>query len=331
MKKNKIIYLNGLIDLAQSRLGSKVVYKTDEFFASASRIINPWPPVFKEGVFDKNGKWMDGWETRRKRTAGHDYLILKFGKPGVISKIDVDTSYFNGNQPSKVSIDACNTNKNIPSKNDKWINILGKKTTKPNSHHIFKISKKLVFTHIRLNIFPDGGVARLRVYGTMKLKKKFYKRKINLMSLLDGAVPIACNNEHFGRAENVLAPGKGINMGDGWETRRSRGKNFDWLILKCAASGVIEKLQIDTHHFKGNYPDKCSVQAGYLKRNSSPKNIVKKSKSWKFILGKSKLKAHKEHNFKIPNNNKHIVNYIRINIFPDGGISRLRAFGTVKT
>ena len=148
MKKNKIIYLNGLIDLAQSRLGSKVVYKTDEFFAPASRIINPWPPVFKEGVFDKNGKWMDGWETRRKRTTGHDYLILKFGKPGVISKIDVDTSYFNGNQPSKVSIDACNTNKNIPSKNDKWINILGKNTTKPNSHHIFKISKKLVFTHI---------------------------------------------------------------------------------------------------------------------------------------------------------------------------------------
>ncbi len=329
MKKNKIIYLNGLIDLAQSRLGSKIVYKTDEFFAPANRIINPWPPVFKEGVFDKNGKWMDGWETRRKRSTGHDYLVLKFGKPGTISKIDVDTSYFNGNQPSKISIDACYTKKNIPDRND-WMSILGKKTTKPNSHHFFKINKRLVFTHIRLNIFPDGGVARLRVYGTMRLQEKLKKSKINLMSLLNGAVPIACNNEHFGRAENVLAPGKGINMGDGWETRRSRGKNFDWLILKCASPGIIEKLQIDTHHFKGNYPDKCSVQASYIKIKSSQKNIVKKSNSWKFLLKNTKLKAHKEHNFKITKNNRRVVNYIRINIFPDGGISRLRAFGVAK-
>ena len=107
MKKNNIIYLNGLIDLAQSRLGSKIVYKTDEFFASAKRIINPWPPVFKEGVFDKHGKWMDGWETRRKRTKGYDYLILKFGKPGVIKKVDVDTSYFSGNHPNEISLQAC--------------------------------------------------------------------------------------------------------------------------------------------------------------------------------------------------------------------------------
>ena len=107
MKKNDIIYLNGLIDLAQSRLGSKIVYKTDEFFAPAKRIINPWPPVYKEGVFDKHGKWMDGWETRRKRTKGHDFLILKFGKPGLIKKIDVDTSYFSGNHPDKVSLQTC--------------------------------------------------------------------------------------------------------------------------------------------------------------------------------------------------------------------------------
>ena len=113
MKKNNIIYLNGLIDLAQSRLGSKIVYKTDEFFAPAKRIINPWPPVFKEGVFDKHGKWMDGWETRRKRTKGYDYLILKFGKPGVIKKVDVDTSYFSGNHPDQISLQACISNKKM--------------------------------------------------------------------------------------------------------------------------------------------------------------------------------------------------------------------------
>ena len=327
MNKKKYIFLNGLIDLAQSRLGSKIVYKTDEFFAPAKRIINPWPPVFKEGVFDKHGKWMDGWETRRKRSKGHDYLILKLGKPGKIYKVDIDTSYFSGNHPTKVSIQACFSKKNIPNKNSKWTTILKKQSTKANSHHFFNIKNKSIFSHIKLNIFPDGGVARLRVYGTIENKKKFGKKILNLTSVLNGATPIVCNNEHFGRAENILAPGIGKNMGDGWETRRSRGKNFDWLIIKCATAGRIGKIQIDTHHFKGNYPDKCSLQAAYINSKISNKSIVNSSKKWKLLLNKVKLNAHKKHNFqnKLMKNKK--VNYIRINIFPDGGISRIRMFG----
>ena len=214
MKKNNIIYLNGLIDLAQARLGSKIVYKTDEFFAPAKRIINPWPPIYKEGVFDNHGKWMDGWETRRKRTKGYDYLILKLGKPGLIKKVDVDTSYFSGNHPEKISLQACIIKKNIPDKKTKWTTIIKKSSTKANSHHFFNIKNKNYFTHIKLNIFPDGGVARLRVYGLMKIKNKFQKKIQNLTSVLTGAVPIACNNEHFGRAENILAPG----IGKIWET-----------------------------------------------------------------------------------------------------------------
>ena len=329
MDKKKYIFLNGLIDLAQSRLGTKVVYKTDEFFAAAKRIINPWPPVFKEGVFDQHGEWMDGWETRRKRTKGHDYLILKLGKPGKISKVDIDTSYFNGNQPSKVSLEACYCKKKIPAKDFKWFTILKKKTTNPNKHHFFKINNRSIFTHIKLNIYPDGGVARLRVYGSMEIKKKFGKKIVNLTSILNGATPIVCNNEHFGRAENILAPGNGKNMGDGWETRRSRGKNFDWLIIKCATEGKISNIQIDTHHFKGNYPDKCSLQAAFLKGKIKNTSIVSKSKKWGLLLKKVKLHAHKKHNFKnlLMNNKK--INYIKINIFPDGGISRIRVFGKV--
>jgi len=323
----KTLFKNGMVDLAQSRLGTKVVYKTDEFFAPAKRIINPWPPIFKEGVFDKHGKWMDGWETRRKRNKGHDFLILKLGRPGKIYKVDIDTSYFNGNQPSKISLEACYSKNKLPSKNSKWINILNKKSTKPNSHHFFNIKNKSIFTHVKLNIYPDGGVARIRIYGKMVIKKKFGKKIINLTSVLNGATPIACNNEHFGRAENILAPGTGKNMGDGWETRRSRGKNFDWLILKCATAGKINKIQIDTHHFKGNYPDKCSLQAAYLNNKTSFKNVVKKSKKWNFLLNKVKLHAHKKHNFNNKQMKKNKINYIRINIFPDGGISRIRVFG----
>ena len=327
MTKNNIIFLNGLIDLAQSRLGSKIVYKTDEFFAPAKRIINPWPPVFKEGVFDKHGKWMDGWETRRKRTKGYDFLILKLGKPGVIKKVDVDTSYFSGNHPKQISLQACSSNKKIPDRKTKWSTIVGKSKTKANSHHFFNVKNKNYFTHVKLNIFPDGGVARLRIYGSMKIKNKLSNKIQNLTSVLNGAVPIACNNEHFGRAENILAPGIGKNMGDGWETRRSRGKNFDWIIIKCGTPGKINKIQLDTHHFKGNYPDKCSIQAAYINDKVPKEKIVKNSKNWNLMLHKVKLHAHKKHNFKNNIMNKKKINFIRINIFPDGGISRVRFFG----
>jgi len=326
----KIIFTNGLIDLAQPRLGSKVIFRTDDFFASADRIINPSAPVFKEGLFDKNGKWMDGWESRRKRTPGHDYLIIKLGKPGSISKVNVDTSHFNGNQPSMISIEACNSKSNNI-KNFKWKSLLGKKKTKANSPHIFKTSSKSVFTHIKLNIFPDGGVARLRLYGNISKEKNDFKNKtINLASLLDGASVIACNNEHFGKAENILAPGKAKNMGDGWETRRRRDKGFDWLILNSIDGEKIDKIEISTHHFKGNFPSHCSLQAAYITTKKSSSSIVSGSNKWKTLMNKTMLKANKTHTFRnvLMKNDK--INFIKINIFPDGGISRFRIFGKAK-
>ena len=193
MKKNKNIILNGLIDLAQPRLGTKVVYKTDDFFAEAKRIIEPSPPIFKEGVFDKNGKWMDGWETRRKRKSGHDYLILKLGKPGKIFDIDIDTTYFNGNQPTHASLEGC-FSRTKPNKKTKWISLLGKKKLGPNKNHSFKSKNKSVFNYIRLNIFPDGGVARLRLYGKIEMGKNIFNNKnLNLTSVLNGASIVGCN------------------------------------------------------------------------------------------------------------------------------------------
>jgi allantoicase len=324
--KEKIIFTNGLIDLAQPRLGTKVIYKTDDFFASANRIINPTEPVFKVGVFDKHGKWMDGWESRRKRTAGHDFIIIKLGKPGTIKKVDVDTSHFNGNQPAMVSIEGANSNSNKINQL-KWQPLLSKKKTKANSHHYFTVNSNKVFTHIKFNIFPDGGVARLRLYGSIAKSNKLKNKKINLASLLDGSSVIACNNEHFGKAENILAPGKAKNMGDGWETRRRRGKGFDWLILNSLDGKEIDKIEISTHHFKGNFPSHCSLQAAYLPNSKNSKQIVKSSTKWKYLLKDAKLSANKVHVFKNNLMKKDKINFIKINIFPDGGISRFRIYG----
>ena len=324
--KEKIIFTNGLIDLGQPRLGTKVIYKTDDFFASANRIISPTEPVFKVGVFDKHGKWMDGWESRRKRTAGHDFIIIKLGKPGTIKKVDVDTSHFNGNQPAMVSIEGANSNSNKINQ-FKWQPLLSKKKTKANSHHYFTVNSNKVFTHIKFNIFPDGGVARLRLYGSIAKSNKLKNKKINLASLLDGSSVIACNNEHFGKAENILAPGKAKNMGDGWETRRRRGKGFDWLILNSLDGKEIDKIEISTHHFKGNFPSHCSLQAAYLPNSKNSKQIVKSSNNWKYLLKDAKLSANKVHVFKNNLMKKDKINFIKINIFPDGGISRFRIYG----
>ena len=323
-------FINGkMINLADPRLGSKVIFKTDDFFASANRIINPNPPIFKDGVFDRHGKWMDGWETRRRRKKGFDYLIIKLGKPGRIFNVDIDTTHFSGNQPTYASLEACQNNKKLNS-NSKWSKILNYKKLGPNKNHKFSIKNKSIFTHVKLNIYPDGGVARLRLYGEVETKNIDYGSKtVNLTSMLNGASIVGCNNEHFGRAENVLSPGKGKNMGDGWETRRSRGKNFDWLIIKMGRTGKINKIEIDTHHFKGNYPDRCSVQGIFIPKKLSNNSIVKKSNKWKTLVNKAKLHPHKKHNFKIKTPKTNKVNYIRINIYPDGGISRIRTFGKV--
>ena len=324
--KEKIIFTNGLIDLAQPRLGTKVLFKTDDFFASANRIISPTEPVFKAGVFDKHGKWMDGWESRRKRTEGHDYIILKLGKSGKIKKVDVDTSHFNGNQPSMVSIEGANSSSDKISQL-KWQFLLSKKKTKANSHHYFKVNSKKVFTHIKFNIFPDGGVARLKLYGSIVKSKKLENKKINLASLLEGASVIACNNEHFGKAENILAPGKAKNMGDGWETRRRRDKGFDWLILNSLSGKEINKIEISTHHFKGNFPSYCSLQAAYLPTLKNSKQIVRSSVKWKYLLKDAKLSSNRVHIFKNNLMKQNKINFIKINIFPDGGISRFRIYG----
>jgi len=319
-----------MINLADPRIGSKIIFKTDDFFAAAHRILKTDIPVFKDGLFDKHGKWMDGWETRRRRSKGYDYLVLKLGKPGKIFDIDIDTSHFNGNQPTHASLEGC-FSRSKPNKKTKWTRLLGKKKLGPNKNHNFKSQNKSTFNYIRLNIFPDGGVARLRLYGKMEIDKKTINNKnINLTSVLNGASIVGCNNEHFGRAENIIAPGKGKNMGDGWETRRSRGKNFDWLIIKFGKPGLIKKLEIDTHHFKGNYPDSCSIQTAIINKDLSNNLIVKNSKNWKFILNKSKLSAHKKHVFKKFLIKRNKENYLKINIYPDGGISRIRAFGSFK-
>ena len=321
MNKFKI---KNYINLASPTLGSRIHSYSDQFFGAASRMLNENPPIFKENLYDKHGKWMDGWETRRKRLEGNDFCIIKLGKSGKISIVEIDTSFFIGNQPEYASLDVCfsNNNKFI------WKNILKKKKLKPNAIHQFRINNYNPINFVRLNIFPDGGIARLKLLGDMSLNLKKSNKVIDLASVLNGAKIVACSDEHFGKAENIIAPGKSINMGNGWETKRRRGKGYDWIIIKLAETGFIEKFNIQTHYFKGNYPASFSIQSSLIKDDRNTKDIVNMSKKWNTIITKTNLKPH--HQLIVENKFKNQkFNLVKLNIYPDGGISRLRVFGKI--
>ena len=327
---NKYIIKN-TTDLANPLLGTKIFKFSDEFFASAKRIINPATPIFKENVFDQHGKWMDGWETRRRRSKGNDYLIIKLGKPGNIKHVDVDTTFFNGNQPEYAQLEGC-FSKNNNFKNIKWTKITRKYKIKPNNTNILKSISSKTFNFVRLNIFPDGGVARLRLFGNidLSLKKISNNNIIDLASVVNGSQVLACSDEHFGNANNILLPGKSKNMGNGWETRRRRGEGYDWVLLKLGISGYPKSFEINTHYFKGNFPDSFSIQGIKDNKKTSISSIIKNSKKWETIIPKTKLKPDNSLKIKMLKKFYKKYNYIKLNIYPDGGISRFRVFGKIK-
>lgn len=320
-------FTNRYVNLAAPRLGAQVVYATDDFFAAKERLIDPDEPVFIEGKYDDNGKWMDGWESRRKRTPGHDHCVIKLGHAGILHGVNIDTRHFTGNYPPAASIEACVSSDEMPGEDAKWTEIVPHTDLSGDSQHLIAINNPTPYTHLRLHIYPDGGVARLRVYG--QVHKDWSETDANdvvdLLALENGGRPIFANNEHFGIVGNLMAPGKGINMGDGWETRRRREPGNDWAVVALGHAGTIEKILVDTAFFKGNYPAFVSLQAANIK-DGDEDTIAGESGNWQELLAKQPLTADAEHIF-TPTGSIGSITHVRMNIFPDGGISRLRLFG----
>ncbi|MCL6692564.1 allantoicase [Pseudomonas sp. R3.Fl] len=318
------------VNLADERLGSKVISVTDEWFAAASRMLQPTPAVWKEGVFDDNGKWMDGWESRRKRFEGYDHAVIRLGVPGSIKGVDIDTSFFTGNFPPSASIDGCFVAEGEPNDDTQWTEVLSSVELQGNSHHYHEISDERPYTHLRLNIYPDGGVARLRVYGIpfRDWAQQNPDEQVDLAAALNGGRALACSDEHFGRMSNILNPGRGVNMGDGWETGRRRTPGNDWVIVALGHAGIVEKIVVDTLHFKGNYPESCNIQAAFVK-GGTDSQIATQSLYWRELLPSQKLQMHNEHTFIEQIKELGPITHVRLNIFPDGGVSRLRLFGKV--
>jgi allantoicase len=324
-----------LADLASERLGGRVLDANDDFFAPKENLLKESKPVFIEGKYTSRGKWMDGWETRRRRTPGYDWCILRLGLPGVIRGVVVDTSFFTGNYPEQFSLEGCDLGERHPynkeksrlrSEKTKWMAIFPETSLKGDSPNLFTVENDTKFTHLRLKIYPDGGVARLRVHGEAVPGPGLLARaEINLVALENGGSVVLSSDQFYGAPRNLLMPYRAKNMGDGWETKRRRGPGHDWVILKLGVPGTIHRVEVDTAHFKGNYPDSCALQAAFAK-NSAVDALNASSLAWEELLPSTKLKANHRHVF-TKLHHPGVATHVRFQIFPDGGVSRLRLFG----
>jgi len=322
-----------MTDLAAARLGGKVLFATDDFFAEKENLIQPGRGIFIADKYTDRGKWMDGWESRRKRVPGHDWCVVQLAASGRIHGFDIDTNFFLGNHPPHASIEGVRmgpSQQNIDWNDSSlaWEELLPKSPLDPGSQNFYGCTSEKTYSHIRLHIYPDGGVARLKVYGEVVKDWSSVPtgKELDLAAAINGGRAIACNNMFFSSMNNLIMPGRGINMGDGWETKRNRTpNNRDWVILRLAHPGIIHKAIVDTCHFKGNYPDRCSLEAC---KAASDEEVLEGKVEWTTLLPGQKLSADSIHEFQKELSAHGVYSHVRLTIYPDGGISRLRLIGT---
>jgi allantoicase len=325
------------VDLAAERLGGRVIAANDEFFGPKESLVKQSKPIFVEGKFTDRGHWMDGWETRRRRTPGCDWCIIRLGLPGVLRGAVVDTSFFTGNYPARFSLEGCELRgasrdkdevKKLQAATAKWTELLPETDLKGDSQNPFAIANSGCCTHIRMKIYPDGGVARLRLYGEVVPDAgRVTKGEFDLAAVANGGRPVSSSDQFYSEPLNLLMPGRAKVMSDGWETRRRRGPGHDWVIVKLGMAGTIHRMEIDTAHFKGNFPDSCSVETCHAEGGKAEIARLASAAGWRQLLSRTPLRANHRHIFQKQLHDAGPATHVRLNIFPDGGVSRFRVFG----
>ena len=343
MNESEALGFAGLVDLAARSFGGRAVGANDDFFAGKENLLEPGRGRFIPGKFSDRGKWMDGWESRRKRGPGHDYCIVELGQRGSVLGVDIDTNHFIGNHPPFASLDGTLAPRGSAAdalQAMRWQELVPQAPLRPGSQNLLISGNTTPVSHVRLNIFPDGGVARLRVYG--RVVPDWSERRIDeataarlapiapdavdLAALENGGSTLACSDAFFAPMHHLLLPGRAENQGGGWETRRKRAPGHDWIIIALGARGRPRLIEVDTNHFKGNYPDRCSIDAIDAPAGLRITELIE-SQAWVRSLPAAPLSAHERHFFALEPETA-LATHVRLSIYPDGGVSRLRIWGT---
>ncbi len=319
-----------LVDLAAEQLGGAVVAANDEFFAPKEALLKPAAAEWREGEFTERGKWMDGWETRRRRSPGHDWAIVRLGTPGIVRGVVIDTAFFRGNYPERASLDGCSL-PGVPSPEELlrdetvWRELLPLSPLAGDTRNEFALASGERVTHVRLNIHPDGGVARLRVHGEVIPENHARSAGVaDLAAIENGGFAVVCSDMFFGHRQNLILPGRSTHMGNGWETRRRRGEGNDWIIVRLGAPGRVEWVELDTDYFKGNAPGACMIDACVMP-GASAEELASAATAWTELVPRTPLQPHARHRFDSVDTTT-AATHVRLNIYPDGGVARLRVF-----
>ncbi|MEU7908270.1 allantoicase [Actinoplanes sp. NPDC049118] len=312
-----------LPDLASRTFGGGVVFANDELFAAADHLVEPDAPVFAPRTFGLKGQVYDGWETRRRRQDGYDTAIIRLGAPGVVHGIDIDTAFFTGNFPPHASVDGCALEgypDPIQLAEAPWVPLVPRSPLSGDSRNLFNVDSSQRFTHVRLNIYPDGGVARLRVHGEVVPDPRLLPSVFDVAAAEHGGRIAGCSNMFYGHPQNIILPGLARSMGDGWETSRRRDDGNDWVLVQLAVPSVIELADLDTSHFKGNAPGSAT-----LRGIDARTGLLDDPSDWFDLLPQVRLSPDTRHRF--PVSVVPVATHARLDIFPDGGMARLRLIG----
>lgn len=341
-------------NLTTTLLGASILSISDEFFAAASNLLTPTPPIRKPGVYVHSGAWYDGWETRRHNAKEFDWVVVRLGCVGVVEGVEVDTAFFSGNEAEEVGLDGWF----MPPGGEEgdvgedgfsgWREVLPRQACGPNQRQAWKVvvagEEMRPYTHLRLKMYPDGGIARLRVYGhavppplsASVTGLEGHLPVEELSSALNGGVALSCSDQHFGVRSNLLLPGRGVDMGDGWETARSRTKgHVDWVVCRLGLRGKsVDKVVVDTKDFRGNFPRAVKVEGWLTGQDKAVEEPKSDDDGWiELVNGEKPCQADTEHIFEaqdlsnslIPDGK--VLTHVKMTIIPDGGVKRLRIFG----
>jgi allantoicase len=307
-----------LPDLASRVLAGSVVHANDELFAERENLIKPGPAVFDPAEFGPKGKVYDGWETRRRREPGNDWAIVRLGVPGVVAGVVVDTSWFTGNYPPYASVEAAALS-GVPSPAEleaaEWTTLVPKSRLRGDAENHFEVASPVRWTHVRLSIHPDGGVARFRVHGTPVPDPRLMTGTVDLAALELGGDVLDCSNMFYSSPRQLLLPDRSRVMGEGWENARRRDDGNDFVTVALAAPGTVRRVEVDTSWFVGNAPGACSA-AGLLE-----------DESWAPLVPRTRLQPDTRHVFRV--SSAAPVSTVRLDVYPDGGVARLRVHGEV--
>lgn len=327
-------FRSSTVDLISGALGGKVLAFSDEWFAEASNLLTPTGPIRQPGKMVFTGAWYDGWETRRHNPAPFDWVIIRLGvASGTVEGVEVDTAFFSGNHAPAISVEGCFSQDDDEvvswaGARGKWETILGIQECGPSQRFGWKLNEptKKQYTHVRLNMYPDGGIARFRLFGhAVPVFPADKDAVFDLAAAQNGGVAVACSDQHFGTKDNLILPGRGKDMGDGWETARSRTKgHVDWTIIRLGAPGYVQNFVVDTAHFRGNFPQTVRLEG--IKWTGKSSDPDPDATGWLEIAEAIKCGPDKEHEVVCLSKDQPFT-HVKLIIVPDGGVKRLRVFG----